>query len=83
MIVVRQIREEDAPAFREVLDAVCRERRYLAQLEAPQLERVQIFVSSKVKADYAQFVAEEDQKIVGLCDALPGNALSGATHVGR
>jgi L-amino acid N-acyltransferase YncA len=83
MIVVRQIREEDAPAFREVLDAVCRERRYLARLEAPSIDRVHAFVSSNVKAGYPQLVAEDDGKIVGWCDALPGDASSGATHVGR
>ena len=82
-IVVRQIRGADAPAFREVLDAVCRERKYLARLEAPPVDRVQAFVSSNVKAGYPQFVAEDDGRIVGWCDAIPGDASSGVTHVGR
>jgi ribosomal protein S18 acetylase RimI-like enzyme len=83
MITIRAIREDDAPAFREVLDAVCRERTYLALLEAPPLERVLAFVSANVKAGHAQFVAEEDGKMVGWCDAIPGDALSGTRHVGR
>ena len=83
MIVIRQIREEDAPAFREVLDAVCRERRYLATLEVPPIERVQAFVTSNVKAGYPQFVAEDEGKIIGWCDAIPGDASSGAAHIGR
>src|SRR5213592_4552372 len=83
MIAIRQIREGDAPAFREVLDAVCRERRYLATLEAPSTECVQAFVSSNVKAGHPQFVAEEDGKIVGWCDAIPGETSSGVAHVGR
>lgn len=83
MIVIRQIREEDAPAFREVLDAVCRERRYLATLEAPPIEGVQAFVTSNVKAGYPQFVAEEDGKLIGWCDAIPGDVSTGVAHIGR
>ncbi len=83
MVIIRQIREEDAPAFREVLDNVCRERKYLAQLEAPSLERAQAFVSANVKADRPQFVAEVAGKLVGWCDAIPGDASSTAPHVGR
>lgn len=83
MIVIRQIREEDGPAFHEVLDFVCRERKYLARLEAPPLDRTQAFVSANVKAGYPQLVAEDAGKIVGWCDVLPGDANSGTMHVGR
>jgi ribosomal protein S18 acetylase RimI-like enzyme len=83
MLIVRQIREVDAQSFRSALDLVCRERKYLAQLEAPALERVQAFVSSNVKAGYPQVVAEDDGTIVGWCDAIPGDDLSGMRHVGR
>ncbi|MFI5356550.1 MAG: GNAT family N-acetyltransferase [Opitutales bacterium] len=83
MVIVRQIREEDAPTFREVLDCVCRERKYLAQLKAPTMEHAQAFVSANVKAGHPQFVAVEGRKIVGWCDAIPGGALSCAPHVGR
>ena len=83
MITIRKIREKDAPAFREVLDCVCRERKHLAQLEAPSLARAQAFVSANVKAGHPQFVAEVDGKIVGWCDVIPGDALSTAPHVGR
>lgn len=83
MIFVRQIREQDAPAFRDVLDAVCRERKYLAMLEGPPIEQVQSFVTANVKSGCPQFVAEQDGKIVGWCDALPGPAAFGMGHVGR
>jgi ribosomal protein S18 acetylase RimI-like enzyme len=82
-VAVRQIREEDAPAFREVLDAVCRERRYLAMLEAPPLEQVRSFVAANVRSGHPQLVAEEDGRIVGWCDAIPGPAACGMAHVGR
>src|SRR3954471_5902084 len=83
MLLIRQIREDDALAFREVLDSVCRERKYLAQLTAPPIESVQRFLSSTVRGNYPQFVAQEDGKIVGWCDAIPGDSSSGTTHVGR
>jgi L-amino acid N-acyltransferase YncA len=83
MITIRLIRESDIEGFRQTLDAVCRERKYLAALEAPELERVRNFVSSNIKEGYPQFVAEEDGKIVGWCDAIPGGATSGSAHVGN
>jgi L-amino acid N-acyltransferase YncA len=83
MFNIRRIREEDAPAFREVLDSVCRERKYLAQFEAPSLERAQAFVSANVKNGNPQFVAEVEGKLVGWCDVLRGDASSVAPHVGR
>lgn len=83
MIVIRQIREDDAPGFCAALDSVCRERKYLARLEAPPLDRTQAFVSANVKAGYPQLVAEDAGKIVGWCDVLPGDFNSGTTHVGR
>jgi ribosomal protein S18 acetylase RimI-like enzyme len=83
MVTIRRIREEDAPAFRQVLDSVCRERKFLAQLEAPPLERAQAFVSANVKNGNPQFVAEVEGKLVGWCDVLRGDASSVAPHVGR
>jgi ribosomal protein S18 acetylase RimI-like enzyme len=83
MFVIRPICEEDAPAFRAVLDSVARERRFLGALEAPPMEKVQTFVSGVVKSGHAQFVAEEDGRIVGWCDALPGDASAGASHIAR
>ena len=83
MTIIRPIREEDAPAFRELLDSVARERRYLAALEAPPLERMQAFVTGVVKAGHAQFVADDDGKLLGWCDALPGEASAGTAHVAR
>ena len=82
MITVRPIREEDIPGFREVLDTVARERRYLA-VEAPPLESVKGFVGGVIKAGHAQFVALVEGGIVGWCDVLPGEAAAGTAHIGR
>jgi ribosomal protein S18 acetylase RimI-like enzyme len=83
MIDIRQISVADAPLFREALDAVCRERKYLAAMEAPSLDRATTFVEANVKAGFPQFVAEADGKIVGWCDAIPGDMDSGTEHIGR
>lgn len=85
MIVIRPIREEDAAQFHAVLDAVCRERRFLATFEAPPLEQVQGFVTGNVRAGHPQFVAEAEEtgRIVGWCDAIPGDATTGVQHIGR
>jgi len=57
--------------FREVLDSVARERRYLAFLEAPPAERVRRFVLSNLKSGTAQFVALDGERVVGWCDVTP------------
>lgn len=83
MTIVRPITDRDISPFRNVLDRVCRERKYLAQLEAPSMERVAAFVRSNIQSGYPQFVAEDGTEIVGWCDAIPGDELSGTRHVAR
>ena len=58
-------------AFREVLDAVARERRFLAMTEAPSVTQVRRFVLNNLKVGAAQFVAVEDGHVVGWCDVTP------------
>jgi len=83
MLHIRQIRESDASALRAVLDSVCRERRFLAMLEAPTIERFQAFVSENVRRGLPQVVAVEEERIIGWCDVLPGDSMVGTAHVGR
>lgn len=70
-ISIEPISESHAEGFHACLDAVAREKRYLAQTEAPPLARVRGFVGESVKADAAQFVALEGGKVVGWCDIFP------------
>ena len=57
--------------FREVLDGVARERRWLAFLEAPPLPRIRSFVLNGLRTGMTQFVAVDDGRVVGWCDVNP------------
>lgn len=59
-----------ADSFRACLDAVARERRYLAQLEAPPPEQVRSFIADNIAADAVQFVALDGDTVVGWADVL-------------
>jgi RimJ/RimL family protein N-acetyltransferase len=71
-VAIVPIAESHAEGFHACLDAVAREKRYLAQIEALPLERIQGFVREHVTSNAAQFVAVDDSFVVGWCDILPG-----------
>jgi ribosomal protein S18 acetylase RimI-like enzyme len=54
--------------FREVLDGVAREGRWLAMLEAPPAHKVRRFVLDGLAAGNPLFLAVEDRAVVGWCD---------------
>lgn len=70
-IIVRPIQIRDAPGYRECLDSVAREKRYLAQIEALPLGRIEEFVRESVEADSVQFVAADGDRVVGWADIFP------------
>ncbi len=80
-VQIRRIQLADAASFRECLDSVARERRYLAQVEALPLERMQEFVHQSVENDSAQYVAVHGENVVGWCDVFPHWAYA-LKHVG-
>ena len=57
--------------FRDVLDSVARERRYLAFLEAPSAAQMRRFVLNNLRNRAPQFVAVEDDRVLGWCDIVP------------
>ena len=57
--------------FRDVLDGVARERRYLAFLEAPPAAQMRRFVLDNLRNGDPQFVAVEDDRVLGWCDIVP------------
>jgi putative acetyltransferase len=70
-ITITPIVQVHATGFHACLDAVARERRYLAQVEAPPLERVLGFVSDSVRNQSAQLVVLDGDQVVGWCDIFP------------
>ncbi len=70
-----------AESFHACLDAVAREKRWLAFTEAPPLEQSREFVARNVAGNVAQFVALDGERVVGWCDVLPGWA-DAVRHVG-
>jgi ribosomal protein S18 acetylase RimI-like enzyme len=69
--VIAPITPAYAASFHACLDAVAREKRWLAQVEAPPLDRVEAFVQDSVAADAAQFVALDGDVVVGWADIFP------------
>lgn len=57
--------------FREVLDEVARERRWLAMIEAPPPGRVRSLVLGHLRSGAAHFVAVDGDRVVGWCDVTP------------
>jgi ribosomal protein S18 acetylase RimI-like enzyme len=82
-ITIREIRREDAASYREALDSVCKERRYLAGVAAPSLKLTKAFVEGNIAKGYPHLVAIHDGRVVGWCDAIPGDSKMGLGHVAR
>jgi ribosomal protein S18 acetylase RimI-like enzyme len=82
-IRIRPIARTDIPGLRAVLDAVARERTYLAFTEAPPLAEVRQYVLDHLKKKDIQLVAEAPSgTIVGWCDIIVPE-LAGFSHGGR
>jgi RimJ/RimL family protein N-acetyltransferase len=54
--------------FREAVDAVARERRYLAFVEAPPMEDCRAYVLDMRRRGLPQYAAISDERLVGWCD---------------
>jgi ribosomal protein S18 acetylase RimI-like enzyme len=70
-VSVVPIAEDHVDGFRAAVDAVARERRYLALLEAPPLEESRKFVAQNIGKGHPHYVALIAGRVVGWCDALP------------
>lgn len=71
MLQVVPVAQIHAASYRACLDVVARERRYLAQVEALPLERIEGFVRDSVATDAVQFMATDGDKVVGWADIFP------------
>jgi len=70
-IEIAPIERRHIAGFRDVLDSVARERRFLAYTEAPPITQVRRFVLNNLKDGTAHFVALDDGRVVGWCDIAP------------
>jgi len=75
------IAESHFAGLYEALDSVAREQKFLAFLKAPPREQCYAFYRNIVDEDLCQFVALEDETVVGWCDILPVIGESRA-HIG-
>lgn len=76
-------RTDLAASFHAALDAVARERRWLALLEAPPPGRVERFVADVIAERGIQwFAIDANERVVGWCDILR-NPLPAFHHGGR
>jgi ribosomal protein S18 acetylase RimI-like enzyme len=81
MVQIVSVKEEHAQSYRACLDVVAREKRYLAQVEALPLERIEGFVKDSAASDAVQFMAVDAGRVVGWADVFPAWAHAVA-HVG-
>ena len=58
------------PGYWRVVDAVARERRYLALLEAPPIASTRRFVRDNIKAGNPHYIALHDGEVIGWCDIV-------------
>lgn len=62
------ITEAHLEGFRAAVDAVARERKYIALLEAPPLEKTQAFVRANIRDKRPHVVALVGDRVIGWCD---------------
>ena len=79
---IRPIAEDHTACFRETLDAVAREQRFLSFLEALPLEQMRHFVLKNINEGYPQFVVLIDDQIGRWCDVLPNSRRAVQAHCG-
>lgn len=60
--------DEHIEAYAAVIDSVARERKYLAFLEGPPIDRCRAFVLANRERGLPLFVALVDGRVVGWCD---------------
>jgi ribosomal protein S18 acetylase RimI-like enzyme len=78
---IEPISVERIEDFRATLDAVARERKYLAMVEAPPIAAVREWVLESLEQGMIQFLAIDGRKVVGWCDITPKRRFA-FQHVG-
>ena len=81
-MLIRGTLPEDAKAVSVLIDAVARERRYLASTSGFSVEATASFLASVKAAKGVLLVAIVDDAVVGWCD-ITRASFEGMAHVGR
>lgn len=81
-VVISPIAVANAQSFHECLDAVARERRFLAATQALPFAQIEAFIRDNVVNDAVQFVALDGARVVGWADIFPHWA-DAIAHCGR
>jgi RimJ/RimL family protein N-acetyltransferase len=81
-MLIRDTLPEDAKAVAALIDAVARERRYLAATSGFPEEATAVFIASVRAAKGVHLIAIVDDSVVGWCD-ITRVPFEGMTHVGR
>lgn len=68
---IAPLAESHFTELHSVLDAVAREKRFLALTQAPPLAETIAFFRQNLEADRPHFVALLEDAVVGWCDVLP------------
>lgn len=85
-VQIVSISETHIPSFREALDTVAKERKFIAFTEVPPLEAVRRFVRGSIERGNIGLVAVLHNKVIGWCDIIvpdvPGFRHSGGLGTG-
>jgi ribosomal protein S18 acetylase RimI-like enzyme len=80
-VLLRRGTPQDLESFWRCLDAVARERRWLALVAAPPLEEARAYLDAARAQGMIQVVAVAGPEIVGWCDVIP-KPYEGHRHTG-
>ncbi|GAA5170824.1 GNAT family N-acetyltransferase [Viridibacterium curvum] len=67
---IEHISEQHIPGFHAAVDAVAREKQYLAFTAAPPLDETRNFVEGNLRSGNPQFVVLNGGHVVGWCDVV-------------
>ena len=79
---VRRSTPDDFEGFYQCFAEICRERRFLAIVEAPSREQSRAFIEDARQHGMIQYVAASGPRVVGWCDVVP-RRWEGFGHSGR
>ncbi|MFT3734043.1 MAG: GNAT family N-acetyltransferase [Rhodocyclaceae bacterium] len=67
---IEHISEQYIPGFHAAVDAVAREKQFLAFTAAPPQEETRRFVEGNLENGNPQFVVLHEERVVGFCDVV-------------